>query len=139
VTEPDSTDPVVRAYRRGRLSFLQYVRQALPYAGPADRPLLDRVLALADAEAADLDRLAERLDERRVVVSHLGAFPSVFTNYNFVAIRKLLPRLREDQARGLAELERDAAGLPPGHARTWLEELAEKTRMHQAELDKLMA
>ena len=139
MTDPDSTETLVHAYRRGRLSFLQYARQALPYAGPADRPLLDRVRELADAEAAELDRLAERLDGRRVVIPHVGAFPSAYTNYNFVAIRKLLPRLREDEAGGLAELERDINSLPSGDSRTCLEELAQKKRMHLAELDKLMA
>src|SRR6478735_2737986 len=84
-------DRLLEAYRRERLSFMQYVRQATPYAGPADRPLLERVRELAAAEAAGLDGFAEYLDDARVPVPFLGAFPTAFTNYNFVAIRKLLP------------------------------------------------
>jgi hypothetical protein len=116
---------------------MQYVRQATPYAGPADRPLAERVRELADAEAAGLDGFAEYLDAARVPVPFVGAFPTAFTNYNFIAIRKLLPDLIADQTRGLAELETDTAELPAGEARTWLERLAEAKRAHLTELKKL--
>jgi hypothetical protein len=125
------------AYRRERLSFLQYVREASPFAALEERPVLDRVRDLAAAEAAALDGLGEYLDRNRVPLPHVGAFPTPFTNYNFVAVRKLIPRLVDDEARGLTALERDAAGLPPGEARTWLEKLAESKRMHLTELEKM--
>jgi hypothetical protein len=124
-------------YRRERLSFLQYVRQTSPYASAADRPLLDRVRELGKAEAATLDGLAEFLDENRVPVPQVGAFPSPFTNYNFVAIRKLLPAIVEDEARGLASMEQELSAMAPGHGRTWVEKLAESKRMHVTELIKL--
>jgi len=137
VSACDLDERLVEAYRRERLSFLQYVRQATPYAGPADRPVLERVRELAGAEAAGLDGFAEYLDATRVPVPYVGAFPSVFTNYNFVAIRKLLPELAADEARGLAALDRDVSALPPGEARTWLEKLAGAKRSHVTELEKL--
>jgi hypothetical protein len=137
VSPCDTNERLVEAYRRERLSFLQYVRQATPYAGPADRPLLERVRELARSEAEGLDGLAEYLDQSRVSVRYLGAFPTSFTNYNFVAIRKLLPELIADEARGLAALEGDAAALPAGEARTWLEKLAAAKRMRVTELEKL--
>jgi hypothetical protein len=137
VSDCDADERLVEAYRRERLSFLQYVRQAAPYAGPADRPTLERVRELAGAEAAALDGFAEFLDAARVAVPYVGAFPSVFTNYNFVAVRKLLPELVADEARGLAALERDAAVLPPGEARAWLERLIAAKRVHLTELGKL--
>jgi hypothetical protein len=130
---------LVDAYRRERLSFLQYVRQATPFAGPDDRSVLDRVLGLAHAEAAALDGLADYLDRNRVTLSHVGAFPTSFTNYNFVAVRKLVGPLAADEARGLTALERDAAALPPGEARSWLEKLAVSKRMHLTELEKMAA
>jgi hypothetical protein len=130
-------DRLVEAYRRGRLSFLQYVRQATPYAGVADRSILARVRELADAEAADLSGFAEFLDAKRVRVPFVGAFPTTFTNYNFVAIRKLLPELIADEKRGLSALEDDAAALDAGEARTWLEKLAEAKRVQLTELEKL--
>src|SRR5262249_48791374 len=138
VSACSDSERLVEAYRRERLSFLQYVQQATPYADPADRPLLERVRELASAEAAGLDGFAELLDESRVTVPYLGAFPTAFTNYNVVAIRKLLPELIADEARGLKALEQDAATLPPGEARTWLEKMAEAKRMHLTELEKLV-
>ncbi|HEX3151809.1 MAG TPA: hypothetical protein VHR66_27300 [Gemmataceae bacterium] len=131
-------DRLIDAYRRERLSFTQYILQATPYAGPADRSMLERVQAIAGAEAKSLDGFADYLADNRVIVPFLGAFPSVFTNYNFIAVRRLLPQLATDQARGLAALERDALASPPGDARTWLERLANDKRMHMAELTKLM-
>jgi hypothetical protein len=133
----DPNDCLVAAYRRERLSFLQYVRQSSPYAGPADRPLLERVRELGAAEAAGLDRFAEYLDANRVSVAYLGAFPSVFTNYNFVAVRNLIPHLIADQRRGLAAIQADAAALPGGEARARVERLIETKRVHLTELEKL--
>ena len=134
----EMNDRLVEAYRRERLSFLQYVQQATPYAGPADRPLLERVRELSRAEATGLDGFAAYLDQCRMCVTYLGAFPTAFTNYNFVAIRKLLPELIADEARGLKALERDAAEGPPGEARMWLEKIADAKRMHLTELEKLV-
>ncbi|MBO0697872.1 MAG: hypothetical protein J2P46_05735 [Zavarzinella sp.] len=130
---------LVDAYRRERLSFLQYARQAAPFVGPEDRAVFDRIRDLAEAECATLDGLGEYLDQNRITVTHVGAFPTAFTNYNFIAVRKLVPRLVEDEARGLATLKRDASGLPPGESRTWLEKLAESKRMHLNELEKMAA
>ena len=124
-------------YRRERLSFLQYIRQTTPYAGPADKAILDRVRELGNVEAATLDGFSEFLSRNRITVPHVGAFPSPFTNYNFVAVRKLLPWLVEDAARGLASLERDAAVLPPGEVRSRVEKLAESKRIHLTELEKM--
>ena len=134
--ETTTRETLTEVYCRERLSFLQYVRQASPYAGPADKPLLERVRELGAAESAALDGLAEYLDRNHISLPHVGAFPSPFTNYNFVAVRKLLPRLVEDETRGLASLERDAAVLPLGESRSWVEKLAESKRMHLTELVK---
>jgi hypothetical protein len=137
VIEPNMRQTLTEIYRRERLSFLQYVRQVSAYAGPADRPVLERIRELGAVEAAALDGLAEYLDRNYITIPHVGAFPSPFTNYNFVAIRKLLPLLVEDETRGLAALEQDAAILPPGESRAWVEKLAQSKRMHLTELVKI--
>jgi len=137
VIELLTRDTLTDIYRRERLSFLQYVRQAAAYAGTADRAVLERVRELGAVEAAALDGLADYLDRNHVSLPHVGAFPTAFTNYNFVAVRKLLPQLVEDEARGLAALERDVARLAPGESRTWVEKLVESKRMHLTELVKI--
>lgn len=124
-------------YRRERLSFLQYIGQASPYADPPDRPMRDRVLELAHAEAAQLDELANHLDRKRVTLPRIGAFPTAFTNYNFVAVRKLVPELVAGERRGLQALQTDAAALPDGDERKLVEKLAAAKQTHLNELEKL--
>jgi hypothetical protein len=126
-------------YRRELLSFLQYVRQAPPYAAAADRPKVVTLQQMADEERAALEALGEYLDRARVTMPHVGAFPTAFTNYNFVALRKILPILKDDQAKGLAQLERDAVGLPEGLDRGEVEKLIAVKRRHLTELEALTA
>jgi hypothetical protein len=124
-------------YRRELLSFLQYVRQAPPYAAAADRPRVVKLQQMADDERAAVEALGEYLDRARVTLPHVGAFPTVFTNYNFVALRKVLPILKDDQAKGLAQLEQDAAGRPEGPDRAEVEKLVTVKRRHLAELESI--
>lgn len=126
-------------YRNAALSFLQYVRQISPYTADADKPLLARVRELATVELAEVEALAAFMDQARITVPHTGAFPSVFSNYNFVAVRKLLPLLVQDQQRGLAQLEADAQTLPAGPAATLVQQLVHTKRQHLTELEKLAA
>jgi len=135
--ENDPHRTLIDAYCREKLSFLQYVGQSVPYANPADRPIVERLYALARSEAAGLDGLADYLGANRMSVPHVGAFPSTFTNYNFIAVRKLLPHLVADEGRGLADLERDANSLPLGKDRDWIEKLSSTKRMHVGEIEKL--
>jgi hypothetical protein len=137
VIEDSMRETLTDIYRRERLSFLQYIRQTTPYAGPADKAILNRVRELGNIEAGALDGFGEFLSRNRITIPHVGAFPSPFTNYNFVAVRTLLPRLVEDEARGLASLERDVASLPLGEVRSWVEKLAESKRMHLTELETM--
>ena len=128
---------LAEVYRRELLSFLQYVRQAPPYAAAVDRPTVATLQQMADAERAALEGLSEYLDRARVTLHHVGAFPTVFTNYNFVALRTILPILKEDQAKGLTQLNQDAAGLPDGPARVELEKLVALKRRHLTDLEAL--
>ncbi len=124
-------------YRRELLSFLQYVRQAPPYAAAADRPTVAKIQQMADEERTTVEALGEYLDRARVTLPHVGAFPTVFTNYNFVALRKILPILKNDQATGLAQLEQAAAGLPEGPDRGEIEKLVAVKRRHLTELESI--
>jgi len=134
---PDTQATLLEIYRRERLSFLQYVGQATPYADPADRPMRDRVLELAHAEAARLDEFGDYLEQHHVTLPRVGAFPTAFTNYNFVAVRKLVPDLVADERRGLQSLQHDAAALPEGPFRTLVQELAAAKQTRLNELEKL--
>lgn len=129
---------LVDIYRRESRSFLQYVRQATPYAGAKDRPILERIFAMSQVELAEIEKLSEYLDRNRVTLPHIGAFPSEFTNYNFVAVSKLVPLLIVDELRGLELLERDALSLSTGEAQERMEKLVAAKRLHVSELQKMM-
>jgi hypothetical protein len=77
------------------------------------------------------------LERNHITVPLPGAFPTKFTNYNYVTVRKLLSPLLADETSGLAALERDAAHLPPGELRSWVEKLAASKRVHVTELEKM--
>lgn len=134
--ETDPHHTLVDAYRREKLSFLQYVRQATPYAGPADRPLLERVRELARKDGETLDAMADYLGEQRLSIPHIGAFPSEFTNYNFVDVRNLIPRIVAAERLGLASLDLEATTLPAGKDREWIEKLSSAKRLTIEELEK---
>jgi hypothetical protein len=123
-------------YRSEALSFLQYVRQTSPYTSEADKPLLERLRELANAELKEVESLGTYMDKARYTVPHTGAFPSVYSNYNFVNVRKLVPLLVDDHKRGLAKLEADAKGLPAGDA-NFVQQMIDVKRMHLMELEKL--
>jgi hypothetical protein len=137
--ESDLQAALVDVYRRELLSFLQYVNQASPYAGAKDRQFLERVRELARLEGTELERFAGWLDRNHIAPPYVGAFPTAFTNYNFVALRKLLPEIIADERRGISALERDASAFPAGDARVWVETLAATKRLHVNELERLSA
>lgn len=124
-------------YRREAVTFLQYVAQISPYTPDADRPLLARLHELANTERQSLELYALLLEKSRVAVPHTGAFPSVFSNYNFVTVRKLLPLLVADHQQGIALLERDAAPLPTGDTANHVRQMLELKKLHLTELQKL--
>ena len=123
-------------FRRENRSLLQYVRQAAPWADQPDRDRLKRVYELADAELDALGELATFLDAHHVPLPNLGAFPTEFTDHNFIALRKLLPLLIDDHRSGVNQLQNDCAALT-GPPRAVVDRLLEAKRKHVAELESL--
>ena len=117
-------------YRRENRSFLQYVSQATPWFRDEDRPLVDKVKQLAAEETAALDKFADWMESKHIPLPHLGAFPSKFTNYNHVDIRKLMKPLVDEQRKELADLETDAGSLTDADARLAVKSLVELNRAH---------
>lgn len=124
-------------YRREALSFLQYVAQISPYASEADKPLLARLHELAASEQRELESLGLYMEKARYMVPHTGAFPSVFSNYNFVNVRKLIPLIVEDHQAALVRLEADAQSVS-GDATAPVQKLLAIKRQHLTELQKLL-
>src|SRR5688572_15666874 len=94
-------------FRRENRTLLQYARESSPWAADKDQHRVDRVRELAEAEFAGLEELARFLEKQHVTLPYLGAYPMLFTNYNFMDIAKLMPMIRADQRRTVAAIESD--------------------------------
>jgi tRNA isopentenyl-2-thiomethyl-A-37 hydroxylase MiaE len=124
-------------FRRENRSFLQYVAQASPWAGPADHELVDKVQQLAAEERDALSALAESMEAMHFSLPYLGAFPTAFTNFNFIAIRKLMKPLVAEQRKELLDLEADAQSLTAGKAQEAIEKLVELNRKHLRDFEQM--
>ena len=124
-------------YRREALGFLHYVRQAVPFSVTKDKQLTADVLALALREANAVQTFGEFLEEARMSVPLVGAFPTQFTNYNFINIRKLLPLLAESQRTSIAQLKNDLSSFAEGKAKQHVEQLLACKQQTASELLRL--
>ena len=123
-------------FRRENRTLLQYAREAALWSADKDRSASQRVQELAAAEFSALEQLAAFLEEQHVPLPYLGAYPARFTDFNFIGVRALLPKLVDDERRGLAVLEHDAA-TTNGPARELVTQILEMKRQHLAELQQL--
>ena len=123
--------------RRESRCFLQYVHEAFPWAHGKSESARATILNAAAAEAAELAHLAKLLQRRHIMVPFYGAYPSSFTNYNYMAASSLLPKLIADQKRGLADLERDLPSVVDAEIREHLESYRDLKRKHVQELEAL--
>jgi hypothetical protein len=124
--------------REGR-SFLQYVREAFPWATPRDHELLTKLRELTDEERDGAAALSDFLRRHREMPGYLGAYPMGFTRMNFVSLDRLLPLLVEEQRRGVARLEQDLAAVPNGEARGEITATLKRKRRHLKVLEELTA
>ncbi|MBY0513117.1 MAG: hypothetical protein K2P78_04300, partial [Gemmataceae bacterium] len=93
------------------------------------------VTRIADDAAARRDDLAAVLDAHRITVPPPGAFPLQFTDLNFIAVRALVPKLRDDLRRELTALEADESAAADPAAAAALRALTDAHRKHLADLD----
>jgi hypothetical protein len=121
--------------REGR-SLLQYSGESFPWTSVSDRDVVAKVQQLTDEERETLAVLARYLAKNRLAPPYLGAYPSYFTSYNFLALHRLLPLLIEHQKRGVEELQRDAAALN-GETRQQVEPILEMKKRHLQTLEDL--
>jgi hypothetical protein len=136
----DTTAEVLRELvRRESRSLLQYVREVPVWVGPADRPALQKLRALATAERDAVDILGKHLQKRRQGLASLGSFPPEFTDVNDAALHHLLPKLVREQKRAGADLEADQTRLGDDPAGPLVERLAHLKRQNLTELEGLTA
>ena len=117
--------------------MFQYVREVPLWVGPADRPTLAKLKALATAEQAATDALGRYLQKRKAGLPSLGPYPSSFTTLSDAALHHLLPRLVREQRAALTALEADLQRVTDPDVRAYLERMVQLKRQHQPELETL--
>src|SRR5262245_8586178 len=132
-------DRLQECVRRESRSLLQYVRKAPLWADPKERPALERLRSMAQAELDATDALGLWLQKQRAGILHLGPFPTGFVDFNDSAFRHVLPSLVREQAHLVNELETDAAAVAEPGAKSLVQSMLELKRSHHAEFSTLLA
>lgn len=86
-------------------SFLQYVSESFPWTPNPESSALDRIQAMAHAEREQVAQLIRWMLKSRVGNPAPGTYPEPFTSTNFLALDNLIPKLIDDQKKGIATLE----------------------------------
>ncbi len=122
--------------REGR-SLLQYISDAFPWTTARNREAWTQLQRLIDEERQGVGTLVQFLVGRRHTVPYLGAYPSSFTNINFVALEHVLPLLADHERRSVTALERDLALITDPEARALVQNYLEMKRQHLQSLEAL--
>jgi hypothetical protein len=123
--------------REGR-SFLQYAGESFPWTTAPEQETVVKLQELVTEERDAAAALARYLAKHRLTPPYLGAYPSYFTSYNFLALHRLVPLLIDHQKHGVAELERDVHTFN-GDTRQQIEKMLELKKRHLKELEALSA
>jgi hypothetical protein len=137
VIDDPTRDLLQECVRRESRSLLQYTREVPLWAGPADRPALAKLKALATAEQAATDALGHYLQKQKVGVPSLGPYPSSFTTLNDSALHHLLPILVAEYRGAIGALEANLARVTDPDARSQLAALFSLKQQHLPELEAL--
>jgi hypothetical protein len=123
--------------REGR-SFLQYAGESFPWTTVPQAEAAAKLQQLVHEEQGAAAGLARHLAKNRLTPPYLGAYPSYFTSYNFLALDRLLPLLVVHQQHGVEALQRDLAAFN-GETRHQVEQILTMKKRHLEELEKLAA
>jgi rubrerythrin len=126
-------------FRRESRSLLQYIRDSFPWTPKGEQDVLAQVHQMADEQRAEAATLAQFLARKRHTVPYSGSYPTSFTTINYAALDYVLPRLVADEQRGVAQLEKDLAGVNLEEAQRLLTALLEMKRQHLKRFEELAA
>jgi len=125
--------------RRESRTFLQYARESYPWAHSGkDAELRARLMAMADEENAAIALLGRQLQRRHITLPFLGAFPSSFTNSNFLSISFLVPKLAAAQRQDIGELVKQVPAIAEADLRAQVESYCDLKKRHLQELEALV-
>jgi hypothetical protein len=123
--------------RREARSFLQYVHESYPWAKGDSEKLRVAILQIAEAEAAHNAKLGRLMQKRHLPWPGLGAYPTSFTNSNFLDAAALVPKLLAAERQSLADLERDLLQVSDEETRAALQAYRDLKRQHVEQFESL--
>src|SRR5262245_66178841 len=92
---------------------------------------------MVQAEREGAAALSRFLQKNRLTPPYLGAYPSYFTSYNYLALERVVALLVEHQKSDIAALEDDLAGIHDAECRKQVQQLVETKKSHLKQLDSL--
>jgi hypothetical protein len=94
-----------RLIQMGTSSLLQYTGELVPFTPPHLQSTRDKVMWMAEEEKAEVARFTRYLQKQHVRMKPPASYPSHFTTMNFCSLDYLLPKLRAEHEKEVAEIE----------------------------------
>lgn len=126
---------LVDILQRERCSLLMYVSEAFPLTTPAEQKALDDVLAMVKEEEHAAIRLAKFLQQQRIAIPPLGAFPLSYTTINFISLDYIVPLLIDNQKRRIEEITAQLSRVSDPAARKHIQEILDTKKRHMQSLE----
>lgn len=133
----NETELLPEIVRRESRTFLQYVREAFPWAKGSDEPLRARLLGLAEVENEAVAKMGRRLQQRRIPLPFLGAFPTSFMHSNFLSLGFVVPKLVKAHRQDLELLDREVNQVSDPEFKQLLDEYRSLKRHHLQDLESI--
>lgn len=96
-------------------SFLQYMSEASPWVGEQAQSIGEQVAVLAVRQRQDATLIAELLTDREYFVQ-FGAYPTEYTDQQFLALEAVFSNLRASQDQVCAAISEALTQLPADDA-----------------------
>jgi hypothetical protein len=138
VLNPETVALVQAIVRRESLSMLSYIGDAFPWTTSRGVPALARLQELVVSHREAVGEIGRFLTRKRTPVGFIGSYPTSFTTINFLSLDYMLPRLVNDEKRGIAELELDLQQIADEETKQQVEKLL-KTKRATLEALELLA
>jgi hypothetical protein len=120
-----------RHIRRTGRSLLQYAGESYPWVKDSSGlEMLRKLQAMIQEEQQDTAALIKFLVKQHVTPPYLGSYPIHFTNFNFLAVDRMLALLTEHEEQDVEELEKDLRNIKAPDVRRLLEPMLNHKEHH---------
>jgi len=126
-----------RLIEMGTRSLLQYTTELVPFTPPNLQAARAKVFAMAEEERAEVARFTRYSQKQHLRMKPPASYPSHFTTMNFCSLDFLLPKLRAEHAKEVAEIESRMPAATHEEIRRLAQGYLDMKRQHLAGLTEL--